>query len=103
MVMHSFCTGFAAICLLVGMMTVPATGRAIGVDRMDMQLAELVEVLKGKRVGMLTPPTGVDGRFRLIADRLNEHPDVELVSFFAPEHGVRGDQQAGRPEEDFTD
>lgn len=74
-----------------------------GIERMEEQFENLVAALDGKRVGLLTNPTGVDANFRLIADRLNEHPDVELVSFFAPEHGIRGDLQAGRPEDDLLD
>jgi uncharacterized protein YbbC (DUF1343 family) len=103
MVLQTLCATLIVTSMVFGMLLVPSSAHSIGMDRMEMQVAELVEVLKGKRVGMLTNPTGVDSQFRLIADRLNEHPDVKLVSFFAPEHGVRGDQQAGDPEADFTD
>lgn len=51
--------------------------------------------LKGKRVGLLTNPTGVDSRLKSTIDILHEAPDVELVALFAPEHGVRGDVAAG--------
>jgi uncharacterized protein YbbC (DUF1343 family) len=101
MVLHTFCTGLLAACFVMGMMAVPS--HALGNERTEQQIAELVEVLKGKRVGLLTNPTGVDGELRLIADRLHEHPEVELVAFFAPEHGVRGDEQAGRHADDFVD
>lgn len=53
------------------------------------------EALKGKRVGLITNPTGVDNSLKATIDILNEAPGVELVALFAPEHGVRGDITAG--------
>ena len=53
------------------------------------------EALKGKRVGLLTNPTGVDNDLKSTVDILFEAPDVNLVALFAPEHGVRGDVYAG--------
>jgi len=51
--------------------------------------------LKGKRVGLITNPTGVDNNLKSTIDILHESPDVNLVALFAPEHGVRGDVAAG--------
>lgn len=53
------------------------------------------EPLKGKRVGLITNPTGVDSRLRSTIDILFEAPGVELVALYGPEHGVRGDYPAG--------
>lgn len=53
------------------------------------------EALKGKRVGLITNPTGVDNSLKSTVDILAEAPDVELVALYAPEHGVRGDVHAG--------
>lgn len=53
------------------------------------------EILKGKRVGLITNPTGVDNNLRSTVDILHESPEVNLVALFAPEHGVRGDIPAG--------
>ncbi|MFO7874658.1 MAG: DUF1343 domain-containing protein [Bacteroidales bacterium] len=53
------------------------------------------ESLKGKRVGLITNPTGVDRHLRSTIDILAEAPDVELVALYGPEHGVRGDFPAG--------
>lgn len=47
------------------------------------------------KVGLLTNSTGIDRDFRSAVDRLAEHPDIELVALFGPEHGVRGEAQAG--------
>lgn len=54
------------------------------------------EILKGKRVGLITNPTGVDNRLKSTVDILHEAPEVNLVALFAPEHGVRGDIAAGQ-------
>lgn len=53
------------------------------------------EALRGKRVGLVTNPTGVDSELRSTIDILAEAPEVELAALFAPEHGVRGDVPAG--------
>ena len=51
--------------------------------------------LEGKRVGLLTNPTGVDRNLKSTIDILFEAPDVNLTTLFAPEHGVRGNEYAG--------
>ena len=51
------------------------------------------EGLKGKRVGLLTNPSGVDSELRSTIDILAQN--VNLVALYAPEHGVRGDIWAG--------
>ena len=52
-------------------------------------------LLEGKKVGLITNPTGVDSRLRSTIDILYEAPNVELVRLFGPEHGVRGNAHAG--------
>ncbi len=61
------------------------------------------DVLKGKRVGLITNPTGVDNNLKSTVDILHEAPEVELVALFAPEHGVRGDVPAGKKVTDARD
>ena len=51
--------------------------------------------LVGKRVGLITNPTGVDNNLKSTVDILAEAPGVKLTALFAPEHGVRGDVYAG--------
>jgi uncharacterized protein YbbC (DUF1343 family) len=53
------------------------------------------EPLRGKRVGLITNPTGVDSQLRSTIDILHEAPSVELVALYGPEHGVRGEYPAG--------
>lgn len=59
--------------------------------------------LKGKRVGLVTNPSGVDRDLRSTIEILNEAPEVNLVALYAPEHGVRGDVYAGGHVADYTD
>jgi len=61
------------------------------------------DVLRGKRVGLVTNATGVDNNLRSTIDILAESPDVNLVALFAPEHGVRGDITAGSTVADTSD
>jgi uncharacterized protein YbbC (DUF1343 family) len=51
------------------------------------------DLLAGKRVGLVTNPTGVDRSLRSTIDILHAH--VNLTALFGPEHGVRGDFSAG--------
>jgi uncharacterized protein YbbC (DUF1343 family) len=61
------------------------------------------DILKGKRVGLITNPTGVDSRLGSTIDILFAAPGVKLVSLFGPEHGVRGDFAAGDKVDTYTD
>lgn len=45
-------------------------------------------MLEGKRVGLITNPTGVDNDMVSDIDLLAQAPNVNLVALFGPEHGV---------------
>lgn len=53
------------------------------------------KLLEGKRVGLITNPTGVDASLKSTIDILYEAPNVKLVALYGPEHGVRGNVYAG--------
>ena len=59
--------------------------------------------LRGKRVGLVTNPSGVDRNLHSTIDILFEAPEVNLVALYGPEHGVRGDVYAGGHVENSTD
>jgi uncharacterized protein YbbC (DUF1343 family) len=61
------------------------------------------EGLVGKRVGLVTNPSGVDRNLKSTIDILHEAPGVNLVALFGPEHGVRGSAYAGAKVTDETD
>ncbi|MBJ2184987.1 MAG: DUF1343 domain-containing protein [Muribaculaceae bacterium] len=53
------------------------------------------DILQGKRVGLITNPSGVDNKLKSTVDILHEAPGVRLTALYGPEHGVRGDVHAG--------
>jgi len=69
----------------------------LGIDLIDKHM----HLFNQKRVGLITNPTGVDAQLRSTIDIL--HKKANLVSMFSPEHGVRGDLQAGVKADDYVD
>ncbi len=51
--------------------------------------------IQGKRVGLITNPTGVTSQLNSTWELLAQHPDVDLKALFGPEHGIFGQVQAG--------
>lgn len=62
---------------------------------LEVFLEKHTDLVKGKRVGLITNPTGVDTHLKTSIDLLFEHPDINLTALYGPEHGVRGNAQAG--------
>lgn len=71
----------------------------LGVDR----LMENPEILKGKRIGLITNPTGINAKRTSIVDLFDQSDDFELTALYGPEHGVRGDAQAGSTVSSYID
>jgi uncharacterized protein YbbC (DUF1343 family) len=63
------------------------------------------DVVRGKRLGLVTNPAAVDRTYALAMDRLAAQSgrDWTLTRLFGPEHGVRGDALAGDHVGDATD
>ena len=59
--------------------------------------------LQGKKVGLVTNPSGVNNKLVSTVDILANAPGVELVALYGPEHGVRGDIHAGDKVSDEVD
>lgn len=51
--------------------------------------------LQGKRVGLLTNPSGVNREGRWTVDLLRSAPGLKLVALYGPEHGLYGKVKAG--------
>lgn len=51
--------------------------------------------LEGKRVGLVTNPTGINSKFESTIEIFAKNPKIKLVALYGPEHGVRGNAQAG--------
>ena len=61
----------------------------------EVFLEKHLDLVKGKRVGLITNPTGTDSGLRSTIELLRSNPAVNLVALYGPEHGVRGNAQAG--------
>ncbi|MGB9642883.1 MAG: exo-beta-N-acetylmuramidase NamZ family protein [Candidatus Ratteibacteria bacterium] len=51
------------------------------------------DILRGKRIGVITNQTGIDSSFNSVVDILRKVKDVTLVCIFSPEHGFFGGVQ----------
>jgi uncharacterized protein YbbC (DUF1343 family) len=69
----------------------------VGIENIDQH----IEMFKNKRVGLITNPTGVTSDFTTTIEVLANK--TNLVALFSPEHGVRGDLQAGVHLDTYTD
>ena len=65
--------------------------------------AEGYALLDGRRVGIVTNPTGVTRDVRHIVDVMHADKRVNLGAVFGPEHGFRGTAQAGGSEGRYDD
>lgn len=64
-------------------------------------LKERTNEIQGLRIGLITNHTGVDAGLKSTIDVLNEIGQLKCL--FSPEHGVRGDLQAGVHVNDYVD
>lgn len=110
--MKKWFMGFLTMILVLSSLTVVLADNGNGKGKGKKKKFELgVEVLlndkkdliEGKRVGLITNPTGVDQNLNSIVDILHNDPDVELTALYGPEHGVRGSAQAGEYVEYYID
>jgi uncharacterized protein YbbC (DUF1343 family) len=80
------------------------TGGAVGVRTGFESLRDSgYASLAGRRVGVVSNPTGVDRDLAHIVDVMHASGRVDLQAVFGPEHGFRGTSQAGEGEDFFTD
>ncbi|WP_438348506.1 exo-beta-N-acetylmuramidase NamZ family protein [Paenibacillus sp. FA6] len=64
-------------------------------------IAQYAHLFKGKRLGLITAPTGLSHDFVSTIQIL--HENFNLVALFSPEHGVRGDEDAGALVDTYLD
>ncbi|OYV03236.1 hypothetical protein CGW93_01805 [candidate division bacterium WOR-3 4484_18] len=69
----------------------------------DVLLEEKLNLIRGKRIGLIANQTSVNSKLQSTIDLLYQHPDVELIALFAPEHGIRGELPAGAKVRDYID
>lgn len=92
------------LCALLGIMSLSTTAKApkvlTGIDMLERQN---FKPLQGKRIGLITNPTGVNRYLKSTIDILHDAPNIQLVALYGPEHGVRGDIYAGAKVQDQKD
>lgn len=75
--------------------------------RVQLGLETLINEQKrefsGLRLGLLAAAASVDAQLVSSVDRLHREADITLVALFGPEHGLRGEAQAGQHVTNFTD
>ena len=89
--------------LLVFSVTIhPLTGAVVrlGIDNAE---AQGFPDLQGKRVGLVTNPSGVNSRGVSTIKVLRDSGKVRLVALFGPEHGIDGTVKAGDAVNNQTD
>ena len=73
---------------------------SLGVDYLE---ETKFDILKGKKIGLLTHPAGVNSKGISTVDVLRSSSQVDLVALFGPEHGIYGNEKAAVPVEDKID
>ncbi|MGW5647610.1 exo-beta-N-acetylmuramidase NamZ family protein [Saccharopolyspora sp. NPDC003752] len=69
----------------------------------DVLAARNWQDITGRRVGVVTNPTGVLASLEHVVDVMHASGAVDVVAVFGPEHGFRGTSQAGGSEGDYRD
>ncbi|MFT3783885.1 MAG: DUF1343 domain-containing protein [Nibricoccus sp.] len=72
----------------------------LGIDVLE---ADRFALLRGKRVGLLTHPAGVNRNGVPTVEVLRRAREVRLVCLFAPEHGIYGNEAASAEVDDTFD
>ena len=62
---------------------------------LDVLFEKHLDLVRGRRVGLIANPTGVDRALVSTVERFRAHPEIKLAALYGPEHGVRGNAQAG--------
>ena len=62
-----------------------------------------IKLFENKRVGLITNPSGVTENLEYTSDVFFNHPKINLVALFGPEHGIRGNEYGGDKVTDSID
>ena len=69
----------------------------------EVLLRDSLQLVRGKRVGLITNHSGRDRQGRSTIDLLYHAPGVRLTALYGPEHGLRGVARAGETVSSMTD
>lgn len=67
----------------------------------EVFFAERIDLVRGKKVGLVTNQSGVNARGESTAELLLEADGVELAALYGPEHGIDGTAAAGEYVESY--
>jgi beta-N-acetylhexosaminidase len=62
---------------------------------LEVLLESRLDLLAGRRAGLIASVSSVDRALVSTVERLHRCPEVRLAALFGPEHGLRGEAQAG--------
>lgn len=62
----------------------------LGMERLQ---ADELDLIRGRRVGLICNQASVDHDLRHVADLFAAHEEFNLVALFGPQHGIRGEVQ----------
>jgi uncharacterized protein YbbC (DUF1343 family) len=106
----AFLVAFLAFAFVIPAAPVHATlaregeaGRAPVVLGVDVLLSKRIDLIQGKRVGLITNPSGVDGRLVTTLERFLKDGRFRLTQIYAPEHGLAGVMPNGRSNRNKVD
>ncbi len=69
----------------------------------EVFLEKQLDQVAKKRIGLVACPSSIDHQLCSTADCFYKHPDINLVALFGPEHGLRGNAQAGGHIDSYID
>ncbi len=81
--------------ILLLILSVTTLAQAKALNGIDVLRADNFAQLQGKRIGLITNPTGIARDKSPTIDLLHSAPEVTLTALFGPEHGIRGNAAAG--------
>ena len=73
----------------------PAAVQQGVVPGLEVLVRDSMHLIRGKRIGLITNQSAVTRSGELAADLLARTPGTRLVALFGPEHGIRGELEAG--------
>lgn len=84
---------FAVLAMFFAAITISNARVMLGIDVLE---ANHFDILRGKRVGLITNQTGVDSSGVKTRKILHAAAGIKLVALFTPEHGLDGTEKAGK-------
>lgn len=71
---------------------------------LEILIEKRMELIRGKRIGLVVNPTSVNRKLVHAINILKERTDINLTTLFGPQHGIRGETQDNMIEwEGFVD